>query len=192
MPIWMISAVAAAAPGPAWTIEPLAPAVGVRLSASDQVQIDGLVRPIFRWRRSTSRYVDQEDPDYDSRLLSTGASLIATVRYGLQPTPSRLTVSAGGYAQWTHTEFRVVDQTDQQDPQDARAMAGWVGAGGEHRLTDRWSIGLDIQLASVTWGEPGIGGSGVFAGSTTARISTSTEVSLLSGLHVRITRYPAD
>lgn len=172
--------------GAGWVIEPLTLSTGVRASVSDQLQIDGLIRPVLGATRET-RTVDIDfpltDPETQTATVATfGGTFSATVRVGLQPTPSRATVSAGG---WTRVLGIASETGGGLLP---TTLGGWFGAGAEHRLAERWSVGMDLELVGVST-------SSTSDTVTTGGIDTTTTTSalsggLLTGAHIWLTLYP--
>ncbi len=101
LPMFISLSSAAAAPA-ALVVEPVAPALGVRLAPSDRLQLDLTLGPEFVWTRNNNRFETDfglEDSVIEQTIAQTSWGVtLPTLRLRLADAPTVATVSAGGRA----------------------------------------------------------------------------------------------
>lgn len=80
-----------------------------------------------------------------------------------------------------------MDSPQAAEPARGHSARGWLGLGGEHRLVPRWSVGLDVELIRLHWGQSASSGS--IQGFPYESSGHDSSLSLLSGAHVWLARY---
>ncbi|MEM6925600.1 MAG: hypothetical protein AAF602_01630 [Myxococcota bacterium] len=177
-----------ASAGPAWVVQPLAPAAGVRFG--DRAQLDVLLQPVASWRRLRSEAEAESSslgPVFESRVVRLGAAIDVVGRLGLSDAPSRAVWSVGVEGSWQGTR-----DLEREGSSFDRTLSAtlWSGPGFAVAIARRWSLGADLQLVSGTVGDAGVSGFTSLLATSVTRQTSELSVGLLTGAQLWIAFRP--